>query len=74
MKNKNPINASVQPIAGQQLAANWKDKTADYGGNFDRRDLENMWRQSQNKAAPVDSPTRNARLTPLSWDQLFGKN
>lgn len=73
MKTKNPINASVQPIAGEQLAANWKEKTANFGGNYDRRDLENMWKQSQNKAAPVESLIRNARLMPFPSEQLFGK-
>lgn len=73
MKNKNPINASVQPIAGEQLAANWKDKTANFGGTFDRRDLENAWKQLGNKAAPVESLIRSARLTPFPTEQLFGK-
>lgn len=73
MKNKNPINASVQPIAGEQLAANWKDRTADHGGTYDRRNISEMWKQLGNKAAPVESLIRSARLTPFPAEQLFGK-
>ena len=74
MKKPNPLHITPLPLAGQQLPNDWRNKTADYGGNYDRRNLSEMWKQeSSNKKIEVDSPTRNARLQPLSWNELFGK-
>lgn len=64
---KNPIAISVQPIAGRQMDPNWQKQTQDYGGNFDRRDLENMWKtpnwNSKLNSDNVDNLTRNSRLS-----------
>ncbi len=74
MKKPNPKHIQSQPLAGQQLPDNWKNATADHGGNYDRRDLANLWKQgSTNKKIEVDSPTRNARLQPLSWNDIYGQ-
>ena len=64
---KNPIAAVVQPLAGRQLPSDWKLQTNDFGGNFDRRDLENMWRtpnwNSKLSADNVDNIIRASRLS-----------
>ena len=74
MKRPNPLHITPQPLGGQQLPRNWKDKTADHGGTFDRRNLAEIFQQgTTNKKIEIDSPTRNARLQPLSWDDLYGK-
>ena len=74
MKKPNPKHAKPQPLAGQQLPDDWRNSTADYGGNYDRRNFAEIFQQgTTNKKIEVDSPTRNARLQPLSWDDLYGK-
>ena len=71
---KPTIAAVVQPLAGQQLPAGWQRAATEIGGVFDRRVLSEMWKQeTTNKKIEVDSPTRNARLQPLSWNDLYGK-
>jgi len=73
MKTQNPKHITAQPLAGQQLPDNWKNATADYGGIYDRRNLSAMWQQeSTTKKIEIDSPTRNARLQPLSWNDIYG--
>ena len=70
----NPKHAQSLPLAGQQLPSNWKDKTADHGGTYDRRNLAEIFQQgTTNKKIEIDSPTRNARLQPLSWDDIYGE-
>lgn len=74
MKKSNPLHAQPLPLPGQQLPSNWKDKTADHGGNFDRRNLSEMWKQEPtHKQIQIVSPIRNARLQPLSWNDLYGE-
>jgi hypothetical protein len=69
MKNQkqNPIAIQVQPMAGRQMAPDWKQKTSDFGGNFDRRDLENMWRtpnwSSKLNSDNVENLIRSSRLS-----------
>ena len=64
---KNPIAAVVQPLQGKQMAPDWQKQTQDFGGNFDRRDLENMWKtpnwNSKLSAANVDNVIRASRLS-----------
>jgi hypothetical protein len=64
---KNPIAAVVQPLQGKQMPADWKIETNDFGGTFDRRDLENMWRNpqwnSKFSAENVGNVVRGARLS-----------
>ena len=73
MKTPNPKHITAQPLPGQQLPDNWKNATADHGGTYDRRDLANLWKQeTTTKKIEIDSPTRNARLKPLTWSDLYG--
>ena len=64
---KNPIAATVQPLQGKQMEQNWQKQAQDFGGNFDRRDLENMWRNpqwsSKLSSDNVDNVIRNSRLS-----------
>ena len=67
---KNPIAAVVLPLQGRQMPSDWKIKTNEFGGNFDRRDLENMWRtpiwSSKLNSDNVDNLTRNSRLSTFT--------
>ena len=49
------------------MPSDWKLQTNDFGGNFDRRDLENMWRtpnwNSKLSADNVDNIIRASRLS-----------
>ena len=64
---KNPIAAVVQPLQGIQMPGDWQKQTQNFGGNFDRRDLENMWRtpnwNSKLSADNVDNVIRASRLS-----------
>jgi len=64
---KNPIAATVQPLQGKQMAPDWQQQTQDFGGNFDRRDLEKLWLNphwsSKLSADNVDNIIRNSRLS-----------
>jgi hypothetical protein len=64
---RNPIAITPLPLAGRQLDPNWKKSTNDFGGNFDRRDLENMWLtpnwSAKLSADNVQSVIRGARLS-----------
>ena len=73
IKRTNPINAQPQCLPGRQLPADWKSSTVDHGGLFDRRPLSDMWKNVSSNKQEVDSPTRNARLQPLSWKEVYGE-
>lgn len=73
MKKSNPLHITTQPLAGVKLPDDWRNKTADFGGNFDRRNLSEMWKQESTKKIEIVSPTRNARLQPLSWNDIYGE-
>jgi hypothetical protein len=73
IKRTNPLHAQALPLPGQQLPADWKASTNAHGGTFDRRPLEELWKLPMNTKTPVDSITRNARLQPPSWDELYGQ-
>jgi hypothetical protein len=64
---KNPIAAVVQPLQGKQMPGDWQKQTQEFGGNFDRRDLENMWRtpnwNSKLSGDNVDNVIRTSRLS-----------
>jgi hypothetical protein len=64
---KNPIAATVLPLQGKQMEPNWQKQTQDFGGNFDRRDLEKLWLNpqwsSKLSADNVDNVIRNSRLS-----------
>lgn len=69
-QRKPTIAARVLPLAGQQLPAHWEHQVANYGGTFDRRPLSELWKAPQ--WSGQESLTKNARLTPVSWNDLFG--
>ena len=74
MKKPNPLHITSQPLAGKRLPDDWKNATADHGGNYDRRNLSAMWKETTNKKMiEIDSLTRNARLQPLSWNEIYGE-
>ena len=64
---KNPIAAVVQPLQGKQMPGDWQKSTQEFGGNFDRRDLENMWKtpnwNSKLSGDNVDNVIRASRLS-----------
>jgi hypothetical protein len=71
MKNnrKNPIAATVLPLQGKQMEPNWQKQTQDFGGNFDRRNLSELWRSPEWSSKfnnNVESLTRDARLKPFN--------
>ena len=68
----NPINAQPQCLPGRQLLSDWKAATTDHGGTFDRKPLSEMWKNVSSNKQELDSPTRNARLQPLSWNEIYG--
>lgn len=73
MKQKrSPIAAQVLPLAGRRLPANWADGM-NAGGNYDKRILEDLWKDAQWGAKQQDSPTKNARLSSPTWAELFGQ-
>jgi hypothetical protein len=69
----NPINAQPQCLPGRQLPSDWKASTNEHGGTFDRRPLSELWKNVSSNKPEVDSPTRNARLQPLSWNEIYGE-
>ena len=54
-------------MAGRQMAPDWKQKTNEFGGTFDRRDLENLWRNpnwsSKLNGDNIENLVRNSRLS-----------
>jgi hypothetical protein len=66
---KNPIAAVVLPLQGKQMEPDWQQQTKDFGGNFDRRNLSEMWRSPQWSSKfnnDVESLTKAARLEPFN--------
>ena len=66
----NPKHAQSLPLAGQQLPNDWRNKTADHGGVFDRRDLSQLWKtpqwSSKLNGDNIDNLMRNARLSSVA--------
>ena len=64
---RNPIAITPLPLAGRQLDPNWKKSTDEFGGTFDRRDLQNLWRKPNWSAKlngdNVENIMRNSRLS-----------
>lgn len=69
MKRPNPIAAQVQPLAGQPLPADWRQKTANAGGNYDQRRLEDMWKSPNWVGKTYENIVQNARLSGGSKPQ-----
>jgi hypothetical protein len=78
MKNqkKNPINAVVQPLQGQPLPQDWRQKAMNNGGNYDQRNWEEIFNNprwsSKFNGSNVENITRDGRLPQPSWNDLFG--
>ena len=72
MKKPNPKHINLQPLAGQRLPDDWRNSTSDHGGIYDRRNLSELWKQESIKKVEIVSPTRKARLQPLSWNDIYG--
>jgi hypothetical protein len=72
MKNQkqNPIAIRVQPMAGRQMPSDWNQKTNEFGGTFDRRDLSSMWKNpnwsSKLNGDNIENLVRNSRLSSLT--------
>lgn len=64
----NPLHAVVLPLQGRQMPKNWQQQTNDFGGTFDRRDLENLWLtprwQGKLNGGNVDNISQSSRLKP----------
>ena len=73
IKRPNPLHVVVQPLQGRQLPPDWMAATSDHGGTFDRRPLEELWKQPMSAKTSVENLTRNARLQPLSWNEVYGE-
>lgn len=60
---KNPLG-TIHNATGRPLPVDFIEKSKNYGGNYDRRDLENLWRTPQWSAKPPADPNvvRDARL------------
>lgn len=67
---KSTIAALVQPLAGQQLPADWQRTATKTGGTFDRRDLSQLWKtpqwSSKLNGDNIDNVMRNARLSSVA--------
>ena len=67
---KSTIAALVQPLAGQQLPADWQRTATEVGGRFDRRDLSQLWKtpqwSSKLNGDNIDNVMRNARLSSVA--------
>jgi len=76
MKRTNPIAARVLPLAGRQLPPDWQQQAAQNRSQaYDQRDLENLWRTPQWSAKQHEAKNigQAARLTPPTWEEMFGK-
>jgi hypothetical protein len=58
-KATNPIAARVEVLPGRRLEAKWQQNLENVGGAYDRRDLENMWREPQWSAKTNSTTTEN---------------
>jgi hypothetical protein len=62
-KPVNPIAARVEALPGRRLEAKWQQNLETVGGTFDRRDLENMWRNPEwSSKINSENVVRGARL------------
>jgi len=60
---KNPLHVQVQVLQGRRLPADFNEKTRNHGGNYDQRDLENMWRTPRFTGKTYENITRAALLS-----------
>ena len=71
-KPSNPVAARVLPMAGRQLPQDWHRATAEHGGQFDRRNPDEMFANPQwTKLSSSENLTQAARLT--AWKDILGE-
>ena len=73
IKRTNPVAARIDPPIGQPLPANFHRAPLPTTTTFDQRPLSELWKQPMSAKPPVESLTRNARLQPVSWQELYGQ-
>ena len=64
----------AHPPAGRQMPANWQRDAASIGAAADAnylRRLENAWRHTDKPTSGILA--RDARLSPPSWEDVFGQ-
>jgi hypothetical protein len=66
---KNPLHAQVQPLPGRPLPADFNEKTQNHGGNYDRRDLESLWKRPNFTGKNYENITRAAMLSNRDPEQ-----
>jgi hypothetical protein len=69
----NPVAARIAPPIGQPLPANFHRAPLPTTNTYDQRPLSELWKQPMSAKPPVESLTRNARLQPVSWQELYGQ-
>ena len=71
-KTTNPIAITPQALAGRRLEAGWQQSLGNTGGTFDRRKLEDMWKNPQwSSKANSENAIRDARLS--TWAEVTGE-
>ena len=73
IKRTNPVAARIDPPIGRPLPANFHRAPLPTTTTFDQRPLSELWKQPMGGKPPVESLTRNARLQPVSWQELYGQ-
>ena len=73
IKRTNPVAARIAPPIGRPLPANFNRAPLPTTTTFDQRPLEEAWKTPMSTKPPVESITRNARLQPLSWKEVYGE-
>ena len=70
-KATNPIAITPQALAGRRLEAGWQ-QNLETGGTFDRRKLEDMWKNPQwSSKINSENVIRDARLS--TWKETLGE-
>jgi hypothetical protein len=71
-KPVNPIAARVEAMAGRKLQPDWQQNLETTGGTFDRRKLEDMWKNPQwSSKINSENVIRDARLS--TWKETLGE-
>jgi hypothetical protein len=71
-KATNPIAARVEALAGRKLQPDWQKNLETTGGTFDRRKLEDMWKNPQwSSKINSENVIRDARLS--TWKETLGE-
>jgi hypothetical protein len=71
-KATNPIAITPQALAGRRLEAGWQQNLETTGGTFDRRRLEDLWKNPQwSSKINSENVIRDARLS--TWKETLGE-